>query len=121
MNTFLYEDLKPKQQTILDGFLRARLTKREATLSYDRCKDAVIDNIGCDATVIFDGNFSVQITTAIKDTIEWRTAFVELARIMAADEVEQKAATAKATNSVTATAIRVNEPKPPSNRKKVSA
>ena len=121
MEKFLFEDLDSKQQVILKGFLFARSAKREATLTYDRCKDAVIDNIGCDATVILDADNSVQITTAVKDTIEWRTAFVELARIMAADDAEQKAATRKATNSVTATAIRVIEPKPPSNRKKVSA
>jgi len=119
MKKFLFEELNVKQQTVLNGFLQVRRQKREILLSYDRCKDAVIDNIGGDATIILDPDYTVQITTAVKDTIEWRTAFVELARIMAADDAEQKAATRGATSSVTSTAIRVIEPKIPKRGKGV--
>lgn len=118
MEKFYFEELTSKLQGIINGFVFARNAKREATLTYDRCKDVVIDNFGSDAEIYFSPESYVQITTACKDTTEWRTAFVELARIMAATDAEMKAAVRKATNNVTATAIRVFEPKPPSNKRK---
>jgi len=119
MNTFLFEDLTTKQQSIVNGFLFARKAKIEATFTADRCKDVLIDNLGGDAEIILSPDSYIQISTACKDTTEWKTAFMELARIMAADDSEIKAATRKATNSVTSTAIRVYEPKPASNKKGV--
>jgi len=118
MQKYLFEEITPKLQGIINGFIFARNAKREATLTYDRCKDVVIDNFGGDAEIIFSPESYVQITTACKETTEWRTAFVELARIMAADDAEMKAAVRKATNSVTSTAIRVFEPKPKAMPKK---
>lgn len=116
----LFEDLIPKQQGIVNGFLFARRAQKEATLTYDRCKDALIDNLGSDAEIILSPDSHVLITTAIKDTTEWKVAFMELARLTYASDTDRKAATRKATNSVTATAVRVFEPKPASNKKGVA-
>jgi len=118
MTTFLFEDLTQKFKAIVTGFLFVRDQKKEATLAYDRSKDIVVDNFGADAEIILAPDHRIVITTAVKDTIEWRTAFCELARIMAADDAEQKAALKGATNTVTATAIRVHEPKPASNKRR---
>jgi hypothetical protein len=118
MTTFLFEDLTQKFKAIVTGFLFIRDQKKEATLAYDRSKDIVVENFGADAEIILSPDHRVVIITATKDTIEWRTAYCELARIMAADDAEQKESLKGATNTVTATAIRVFEPKPASNRKR---
>jgi hypothetical protein len=111
MEKYLFEDLNPKMQGIANGFLFARTANIETKQTYDRCKDAVIDNFGADADIIMSPLCKVTIRTAIKDTTDWRTAFVQLASIMASTEVEMKEAIKGATNNVTATTIRVEEPK----------
>lgn len=114
----LFEELNTKAQGIVNGFLFARTAKREATLTYDRCKDILVDTLGGDVRVILSPESYLEVTTAVKDTIEWRTAFLELARIMAADDDEQKQALKGATNTVTSTAVQVFEPKPPGKKRK---
>jgi hypothetical protein len=111
MEKYLFEDLTNKLQGIANGFLFSRARNIEAKQAYDCCKDAVVDNFGSDAEIIMSPSCRIQIATACKDTIDWRTAFVNLAAIMASTDDEQKQATKGCTNGVTATTIRVIEPK----------
>ena len=112
MLKFLFEGISPKLQGIANGFLFARTANIETKQTYDRCKDAMVDNFGSDADIIMSPLCRIQIRTAVKDTTDWRTAFVQLAKIMAATDEETEQAVKGATNSVTATTIRVEEPKP---------
>ena len=112
MLKFLFEGISPKLQGIANGFLFARTANIETKYTYDRCKDVVVDTFGADADIIMSPSCKIAIRTACKDTIDWRTAFVELAKIMASTDDEMKEATKRCTNNVTATTIRVEEPKP---------
>jgi hypothetical protein len=111
MGKYLFEELSVKMQGIANGFLFARTANIETKQTYDRCKDAVVDNFGADADIIMSPSCKITVRTACKDTIDWRTAFVALSEIMAATDDEMKQATKRCTNNVTATTIRVEESK----------
>ena len=106
MKKMLFEEMSDRHRKVVNQFLYCHGVKVATAGAYDGAKDKLVDEIGSDVEVLLDG-IRLQISTQIRDTIDWRTAFVNLARIMAAEDDEQKQATKDCTNSTTSVAVRV--------------